>query len=101
MTRCLWRVRKFTIGRYAHCQAVRPRVWPAGPSYFANQILEVIRKMFSLAEPWGPRTDGGNPCRFVQKYKEKRRERFLSDEEFQRLGRVLARRNPDAALGRC
>ena len=24
---------------------------------------------------------GGNPCRFVQKYKEKKRERFLTDEE--------------------
>lgn len=26
---------------------------------------------------------------FVQKYKEKKRERFLTDEEFHRLGRVL------------
>ena len=58
--------------------------------YQANRILEVVRKMFNLAEAWGLRTDGGNPCRFVQKYKEKRRERFLTDEEFQRLGRVLA-----------
>ena len=58
--------------------------------YQANRILEVMRKMFNLAEAWGLRTDGGNPCRFVQKYKEKRRERFLTDEEFQRLGGVLA-----------
>ena len=58
--------------------------------YQANRILEVVRKMFNLGEAWGLRTDGGNPCRFVQKYKEKRRERFLRDEEFQRLGRVLA-----------
>ena len=58
--------------------------------YQANRILEVVRKMFNLAEAWGLRTDGGNPCRFVQGYKEKRRERFLTEEEFARLGRVLA-----------
>ena len=58
--------------------------------YQANRILEVLRKMFNLAEVWGLRTDGGNPCRFVQKYKEKRRERLLTEEEFARLGRVLA-----------
>ena len=43
-----------------------------------------------LAEAWGLRRDGGNPCRFVQKYKEQKRERFLSDDEFRRLDRVLA-----------
>ena len=56
----------------------------------ADRILEVVRKMFNLAEAWGLRTDGGNPCRFVRKYKEKRRERFLTEEEFARLVRALA-----------
>ena len=58
--------------------------------YQANRILEVMRKMFNLAEAWGLRTDGGNPCRFVQRYKEKRQERFLTEEEFAQLGRVMA-----------
>ena len=57
--------------------------------YQANRILEVVRKMFNLAEAWGLRKDGGNPCRFAQKYKEKKRERFLTEEEFHRLGQVL------------
>ena len=57
--------------------------------YQANRILEVVRKMFNLAEAWGLRKDGGNPCRFAQKYREKKRERFLTDEEFHRLGQVL------------
>ena len=43
----------------------------------------------NLAEAWGLRKDGGNPCRFVQKYKEKKRERFLTDGEFHKLGQVL------------
>ena len=45
--------------------------------------------MFNLAELWGPRADGSNPCRHVRRYKEEPRERFLSSEEFQRLGKVL------------
>ena len=57
--------------------------------YQANRILEVVRKMFTLAEAWGLRKDGANPCRFVQKYKEQKRERFLTEEEFRRLGQVL------------
>ena len=32
---------------------------------------------------------GGNPCKFVRKYRETKRERFLTDEEFRRLGEVL------------
>ena len=30
-----------------------------------------------------------NPCKFVRKYRETKRERFLTDEEFRRLGQVL------------
>ena len=57
--------------------------------YQANRVLEIESKMFNLAELWGLRREGGNPCRFVRKYKERKRERFLSDEEFRRLGEVL------------
>ena len=35
--------------------------------------------------PWR----GGNPCKFLRKYRERSCERFLSEEEFRRLGRVL------------
>ena len=49
----------------------------------------VLSKMFSLAEDWGLAPAGGNPCRFVRKYKEGMRERFLTPDEYRRLGRVL------------
>lgn len=55
----------------------------------ANVVVDVLKKMFDLAEGWGLRRDGSNPCRFVRKYKERKRERFLTVEEFRRLGRVL------------
>ena len=55
----------------------------------ANQAVWVLSKMFSLAELWELRPDGSNPCRHVKRFKEKKRERFLSDDEYQRLGSAL------------
>ena len=55
----------------------------------ANRALMVLSKMFRLAEAWGLAPEGSNPCRFVVKYKERPRERFLTPEEYRRLGRTL------------
>ncbi|MDA4848624.1 tyrosine-type recombinase/integrase [Hoeflea poritis] len=57
--------------------------------YQANRTLGVLSKMFNLAEIWGLRPDGSNPCRHVKKYKEEKRERFLSDAEYKKLGEAL------------
>ena len=57
--------------------------------YEANRTLAVISKMFNLAELWGLRPDGSNPCRHVNKYPEEQRERYLSVDELMRLGKVL------------
>lgn len=56
----------------------------------ANKVVDLLSRLFNMAELWGIAPEGGNPCRFVRKYKEPPRERFLSDDEFRRLGRVLA-----------
>ncbi len=57
--------------------------------YQANRTLGVLSKLFNLAEVWGIRPDGSNPTRHVEKYKEDKRERYLSADEFTRLGQVL------------
>ena len=57
--------------------------------YQANRCLEIISKMFNLAELWGLRPDGSNPRRLIQKYPEVKRERFLSLDEIKHLGNVL------------
>ena len=57
--------------------------------YEANRCLEVISKMFSLAEMWGLRPDGSNPRKHIKKYAEEKRERFLSPAELKRVGEVL------------
>jgi integrase len=58
--------------------------------YQANRSVALLSKMFNLAEPWGLRPDSTNPCRHVQRFREAKRERFLSGEELARLGKALA-----------
>ena len=58
--------------------------------YQANRALGVLRKMMNLAEEWGLRSEGSNPCRHVKKYREDKRERYLTKDELQRLGATLA-----------
>ena len=57
--------------------------------YDANRCLEIISKMFNLAEMWGLRPDGSNPRKHIKKYPEEKRERFLSPAELKRVGEVL------------
>ncbi len=65
--------------------------------YQANRTLGVLSKMFNLAEVWGLRRDGSNPCRHVPKYREHKHERFLSQQELQRLGQVLTEVEQDGS----
>ena len=55
----------------------------------ANRTLGVLSRMLALAEVWEMRPEGVNPCRHVKKYPEHKRERFLSDDEYRRLGVAL------------
>ena len=55
----------------------------------ANKVVKVLSHMYRLGEGWGLVPAGFNPCRSVEKYPERSRERFLTDAEFTRLGRVL------------
>ena len=55
-----------------------------------NHVRSVLSKAFNLAEIWGWRREGSNPCRHVPRYKDNLRERFLSDTELARLGTVLS-----------
>ena len=57
--------------------------------YAANHTLGILSAMFTVAELWGLRPEGSNPCRHVKRFPEAKRERFLSDEEYRRLGAVL------------
>ncbi len=67
--------------------------------YQANRTLGVLSVMFTIADTWDVRTDGINPCWKVKRYKEQKRERYLTSDELARLGKVLreAHSEPEAA----
>jgi hypothetical protein len=46
-------------------------------------------QLIKLAEVWELHPDGSNPCRHIKKFKEERREQFLSQTELARLGKAL------------
>lgn len=56
----------------------------------ANRALALLSHMFTMAEKWGVRGDGSNPCRHVERFAEAKRERYLSAAELARLGQALA-----------
>ncbi len=55
----------------------------------ANFILAVLSKLLSWAEEFGLRPHNSNSCRRIKKFRVGRRERYLTVEEFARLGAVL------------
>ncbi|GGA38222.1 tyrosine-type recombinase/integrase [Sphingomonas psychrolutea] len=58
--------------------------------YEANRLLAMASKMFGLAERWGLRVDGSNPARNIDRYREAKRERYLSSAEVARLWTFLS-----------
>ncbi|HQS84281.1 MAG TPA: site-specific integrase [Alphaproteobacteria bacterium] len=56
-----------------------------------NRCHSLLSKAFNLAELWGYRPKNSNPCRGIQKYAEKKKERFLTNAELEKLDEVLKR----------
>jgi integrase len=74
-------VKRTDIARLHHEMRSKP--------YQANSTLAMLSRFFGWAEKHGLRPDASNPCRHVEKYREGRRERFLSQAELGRLGDAL------------
>ena len=55
----------------------------------ANHALAVMSKIMSWAEQHGYRTEQTNPCLGIDRYREQRRERFLTIDELAALGKAL------------
>src|SRR5262245_30182385 len=61
----------------------------ADTPFQANRVLAVIGSMYAFAGRAGIVPEGTNPARGIDRYKESRRERFLTGEELERLGSAI------------
>ena len=61
-----------------------------GVPHAANRAVALMSRMYGMAVDWEMVPDGTNPCRAIVWHREFKRERFLTDVEFRRLGEVLA-----------
>lgn len=64
----------------------------------ANRSLEVLDKAMTLAEEWGWRPPGTNPCKGIAAHPERKRERYLSMAELSRLRDALVQWEADGNL---
>jgi integrase/plastocyanin len=56
----------------------------------ANRSLALLSVMMREAERYGYRDANTNPCKGMRRYRLRKQERFLSDDEYRHLGRMLA-----------
>ena len=81
----LGKLRVFEI-TYKDVQRLHNRM--AQTPYQANRTLSLLSKMFELSIRWDMRKD--NPARGVEKFREERRQRWLSNKELGRLMTALS-----------
>ena len=55
----------------------------------ANKAIITLSQIFLKSQLWGLVPPGTNPCAQVQLYRQRKRDRFLTEAEVSRLGRVL------------
>ncbi|WP_066454549.1 tyrosine-type recombinase/integrase [Castellaniella caeni] len=55
----------------------------------ANKAFSILRKMFNMAEVWGYRPDGTNPCRHVPMFPAGKSTHLISDDDMGKLFRQL------------
>ncbi len=61
----------------------------AGTPFQANRMLAVVGSMYAFAGRAGVVPEGINPARGIDRFKESRRERFLTGQELERLGGAI------------
>lgn len=90
--------RAFTYRKVSAVKAPDIREWHIRYEvnvYAGNRAKALLSKIFSYAEMKGYIPAGSNPCRPVPNHTERKRERFASFAEMQRLGSILRREAPE------
>jgi integrase len=84
------------LGKYKVSDVKRPDVAAlmqkmVGTPGAANHVLGCLKKMFNMAELWGYRADGTNPCRLIPLYPQGKRTRLIKNPELIKLFAYLDR----------
>ncbi|MFI3218026.1 MAG: site-specific integrase [Methylococcales bacterium] len=81
-----WGSLKASVLKRADVAALHAKVGKNNGKYEANRVLALLSKMFELADLWGIVEEGHpNPTRGVQKFKEEKRDRYVTPEELPKL----------------
>ena len=64
----------------------------------ANRAAPILSVIMQQAEAWSYRPEDSNPCKDIRRYRQARFERFLSPQEYRRLGEVIDRHEADRPL---
>ncbi len=88
------RIVKPAVGTTKADKLTRPQVGKLHSSlsdtpFQANRVLAVVGSMYAFAGRAGIVPESTNPARGIDKFKESRRERFLTGEELERLGSAI------------
>ncbi|HEV7509210.1 MAG TPA: site-specific integrase [Thermoanaerobaculia bacterium] len=84
-------------------QWLHATVTSQGKPVTANRVLALLSSLWSYHEKSRPKEPGEprreNPCRFVERHREQKRERYLTTAELERLGTALTAAEPSGRHG--
>jgi integrase len=84
-----WKAHKARAITRADVAALHSRIGAAHP-YEANRTLALLSKMFELARRWGFVPEGHpNPARDIDRFKEHKRDRWITPQELPRLAQAI------------
>lgn len=84
-----WRNLKASAIKRADVAALHSRIGKAAP-YEANRTLALLSKLFELARRWGYVPDShNNPARDIDRFKEHKRDRWITPEELPHLAAAI------------
>ncbi len=84
-----WASLKAPAVKRADVAALHAKIGKCAP-YEANRVLALLSKMFELARRWGfVPEDHGNPARNIDRFKEAKRDRWVTPDELPRLAQAI------------
>lgn len=94
--------KKFGEMKISEATTVEIKNWHTDLShipYTANRTLEVLSRIISFSQEHGKFPLGPNPCQYVTPHSEKKRKRYASTDETEKIVAILHREYPKKPLG--